>query len=156
LEVTHPQLRLLGTSSPTVVEVHHYGDVVVTGGTFAVSRGSQGNGAGSTRWFMHEGDFSISDATTRNSNPTNAWFVFDNDTTTQAISLTNVAYGGGGLPIVVDNGAILDFGLSELGGNGLFTLKPELTVLLSRLESSLLVTMQATYLVEPFHRSQVF
>ncbi|NIR95229.1 MAG: hypothetical protein GWO08_16695, partial [Gammaproteobacteria bacterium] len=112
----------LGTSSPTVVEVHHYGNVDVTAGIFAVSRGSQGSGAGSTRWFMHEGDFSISNAETRNSNPTNAWFVFDKDTT-QTISLTNVTYGGGGLPIVVDSGATLNFGLSELGGNGLFTLR---------------------------------
>ena len=111
----------LGTSSPTVVEVHHYGDVVVTGGTFAVSRGSQGSGTGSTRWYLHEGNFSISDAETRNSNPTNAWFVFDRDTT-QTISLTNVTYGGGGLPIVVAGGATLDFGMSELAGNGLFML----------------------------------
>ncbi|UCF64016.1 MAG: T9SS type A sorting domain-containing protein [bacterium] len=116
-----------GTSSPTVVEVHHYGNVNVTAGIFSVSRGSQGNGTGSTRWFMHQGDFSISDAETRNSNPTNAWFVFDDDTM-QAISLTNVTYGGGGLPIVVANGATLDFGLSELGGSGLFTLNTGATL----------------------------
>lgn len=105
----------------TVFEVHHYGNVVVTGGTFSVSRGSQGDGSGSTRWYMHEGNFSISNAETRNSNPTNAWFVFDKDTT-QSIELSDVTYGGGGLPIEVAGGAILDFGESQLGGNGLFML----------------------------------
>jgi hypothetical protein len=105
----------------TVFEVHHDGNVVVTGGTFAVSRGSQGSGSGSTRWFMHQGDFSIADATTRNSNPTNAWFVFDKEGT-QKMSLTNVSYGGGGLPIEIAGGTTLDFGESQLGGNGLFVL----------------------------------
>jgi len=118
----------LGTSSPTVVEVHHFGNVDVTGGTFAVSRGSQGNGAGSTRWFMHEGNFSIADATTRNSNPDNAWFVFDNAAGVQIITLTNVDYGSGGLSIEVFDGATLDFGTSELGGDGLFLLNDGATL----------------------------
>jgi hypothetical protein len=112
----------------TVFEVHHYGDVNVTGGTFSVSRGSQGDGSGSTRWFMHEGNFSINNAQTRNSNPTNAWFVFDKDTT-QTITLTDVEYGGGGLPIKVAPGAMLDFGTSQLGGNGLFTLNAGASIL---------------------------
>lgn len=112
----------------TVFDVHHYGDVNVTGGTFAVSRGSQGDGSGSTRWYMHEGDFSISDAQTRNSNPTNAWFVFDKDTV-QNITLNNVTYGGGGLPIKAAEGSMLDFGESQLGGNGLFVLNANATLL---------------------------
>jgi hypothetical protein len=111
----------LGTGSPTVVEVHHYGNVDVTGGTFAVSRGSQGNGTGSTRWYMHEGNFSVSDAHIRNSNPTNAWFVFDKDTT-QVVTLNNVDFSSGGFPIEVASGATLDFGVSQVGGSGLFTL----------------------------------
>ena len=41
----------------TVFEVHQYGNVVVTGGNFSVARGSQGSGSGSTRWYMHEGNF---------------------------------------------------------------------------------------------------
>ncbi|MBN2424923.1 MAG: T9SS type A sorting domain-containing protein, partial [Calditrichaceae bacterium] len=118
-----------GTSNAlTVFEVHHYGDVNVTGGTFAVSRGSQGDGSGSTRWFMHEGNFSIANAQTRNSNPTNAWFVFDKDTL-QTITLTNVSYGGGGLPVQVADGAMLDFCLSEVEGNGLFVLDGGATIL---------------------------
>jgi len=131
-----------GTSSPTVVEVHHYGDVDVTAGTFAVSRGSQGSGTGSTRWFMHEGDFSIADAQTRNSNPTNAWFVFDSDTV-QHMMLDSVTYGGGGLPIEVASGATLDFGLSELGGNGLFTLDAGATLATSN-TGGIDSTIQAT------------
>jgi hypothetical protein len=111
----------------TVFEVHHFGDVAVTGGNFSVSRGSQGNGSGSTRWFLHEGDFSISNATTQNSNAMNARFVFDSDTV-QHISLSSVTYGGGGLAIEVASGAILDFGVSELGGSGLFILNDSATL----------------------------
>jgi hypothetical protein len=114
-------LETQGTSSPTVVVVDHYGDVIVTGGTFAVSRGSQLSGTGSTRWYMHEGNFSVSDAHIRNSNPTNAWFVFDKDTT-QNVTLNNVDFSNGGFPIEVAAGTTLDFGLSEVGGNGLFML----------------------------------
>ena len=70
-------LETQGTSSPTNVEVMHYGNVDVTGGTFAISRGSQGSGTGTTRWYLLEGDFSIADAITRNSNPTGATFVIE-------------------------------------------------------------------------------
>ncbi|MBN1348327.1 T9SS type A sorting domain-containing protein, partial [candidate division KSB1 bacterium] len=109
----------------TVFEVHHYGNVVVTGGNFSVARGSQGNGSGSTRWFMHKGDFSMKAATTQNSNADNAWFVFDSQDSVQTLALSEVTYGGGGLAIEVANGTTLDFGLSELGGNGLFVLDNE-------------------------------
>lgn len=112
----------------TVFEVHHYGDVNVTGGNFSVARGSQGSGSGSTRWFMHEGNFSIQDATTQNSNAANAWFVFDKDTV-QTITLSNVTYGGGGLAIEVASGSMLDFGMNELGGSGLFVLNEDASLL---------------------------
>jgi hypothetical protein len=120
--VTGGSLETHGTSNAyTVFEVHHYGDVNVTGGNFSVCRGSQGSGTGSTRWYMHQGNFSMANATTQNSNTTNSWFVFDSDTV-QTISLSNVTYGGGGLQMVVASGTTLDFGLSQLGGSGLFTL----------------------------------
>ncbi|MEE4310769.1 MAG: T9SS type A sorting domain-containing protein [candidate division KSB1 bacterium] len=106
----------------TVFEVHHYGDVVVTGGNFSVARGSQGSGSGSTRWYMHQGDFSMSGAATQNSNKSNAWFVFDSQDSVQTIALSEIEYGGGGLAIEVADGATLDFGISELGGNGIFLL----------------------------------
>ncbi len=115
-------LSVQGTSNArTTFIVHHYGNVVVTGGNFSVARGSQGSGTGSTRWYLHEGNLSIANATTQNSNPTNAWFVFDNDGV-QTLTLSSVTYGGGGLAIKVDSSSTLDFGGSELGGNGLFTL----------------------------------
>jgi len=111
----------------TKFRIHQYGDIVVTGGNLSVARGSQGSGSGSTRWYLHEGNFSMSDATTQNSNPSNAWFVFDKDSV-QKITLTNVTYGGGGLPIEVASGTTLDFGTSQLGGNGLFILNDGATL----------------------------
>jgi hypothetical protein len=111
----------LGTSSPTNVEVLHYGNVDVTGGTFAISRGSQG-GVGTTRWYLLEGNFSIADATTRNSNPEGATFVFAKEDGTQDIVLTNVDYGGGGLPIEVDSAATLNMDTTVVGGSGNFVL----------------------------------
>ena len=69
----------------------------------------------------------MSNATTQNSNPTNAWFVFDKPDT-QTIELSSVTYGGGGLAIEVAGGTTLDFGASELGGNGIFNLNPGATL----------------------------
>jgi hypothetical protein len=80
-------------NAQTVFVVHHYGHVVVTGGNFSVSRGSQGNGSGSTCWYLHKGNFSISSATTQNSNATNARFVFDK-AGAQTLALSSVTYGG--------------------------------------------------------------
>lgn len=118
-----------GTSNAlTVFEVHHYGDVIVTGGNFSVARGSQGNGSGSTRWFLHRGNFSLSNATTQNSNPTNARFVFVSLDSVQHVTLNQVTYGGGGLAIEIAKGTTVDFGLSELAGNGLFLLNENATM----------------------------
>ncbi|MDZ7319768.1 MAG: hypothetical protein ONB11_11465, partial [candidate division KSB1 bacterium] len=118
-----------GTSNAlTVFEVHHYGNVIVTGGNFSVARGSQGNGSGSTRWFLHGGDFSLANATTQNSNPTNARFVFDGPDSVQHIALDQVTYGGGGLAVEIATGTTVDFGLSELAGNGLFILNENATL----------------------------
>jgi hypothetical protein len=121
------QFAAHGTSSATDVVVDHFGDINVTGGNFSVARGSQGDGSGSTRWYLHTGSFSMADATTQNSNPTNAWFVFDKDTV-QTITLSNVNYGGGGLPIEVAAGTTLDFGLNVLAGAGLFILNDGATI----------------------------
>jgi hypothetical protein len=121
------QFATQGTSSATDVVVNHYGNINVTGGNFSVSRGSQGGGTGTTTWFLHEGDFSMSNATTQNSNPTNARFVFDK-AGEQTLELSSVTYGGGGLAIEVDSSTTLDFGVSELGGNGLFILNEGATL----------------------------
>src|SRR3990172_7221484 len=105
----------------TKFEIHQYGNIVVTGETFSISRGSQGSGTGSTRWYLHGGDFSLSNATTQNSNATNAWFIFAKK------GIQKLTLGAGNtltaLPLVVDSGAILDMGGSKLRGSGRFELK---------------------------------
>jgi Secretion system C-terminal sorting domain len=120
-------LETQGTSSLTDVEVLHYGDVLVTGGTFAVSRGTQG-GTGTTRWYMFEGDFSMSNATARNSNPAGATFIFANYGGVQNITLSNVTYASGGLPILVDSMATLNMDTTVIGGEGNFILFPGATL----------------------------
>ncbi len=112
----------------TVFKIHHFGDVFVTGGNFSVARGSQGNGSGSTRWYLHQGDLIMSNATTQNSNPTNARFVFDRQDSVQHLKLSQITYGGGGLAIEVASGTTLDFGLTELAGNGMFILNENATL----------------------------
>ncbi|MDH7558650.1 MAG: T9SS type A sorting domain-containing protein [bacterium] len=128
--VQNGQFETQGTSSATQVEVHQYGDIVVTGGTFAISRGSQGGqtGTGWTKWYLHEGNFSLSNATTQNSNPWRATFIFAKTGGVHNLVLENVTYGGGGLPVRVDSGATLNMGLSRLGGNGKFVLSAGATL----------------------------
>ncbi len=105
----------------TVFKIHQYGNIIVTGGNLSISRGSQGSGTGSTRWYLHNGNFSMSNAISQNSNAANAWFVFDKQGT-QSFTL-----GAGdslvSLPIVVESGTTLDMGLSKLRGAGKFELK---------------------------------
>ncbi|HLE33333.1 MAG TPA: T9SS type A sorting domain-containing protein [Bacteroidota bacterium] len=125
----------------TVFKIHQYGDIIVTGGNLSISRGSQGSGTGSTRWYLHDGNFSMSNATTQNSNAANAWFVFDK-AGTQTLTL-----GDGNtltsLPIVVENGTTLDMGLSKLRGAGRFELHAGSVVAIAEpggLDSSVVVT----------------
>jgi hypothetical protein len=117
-----------GTSNGnTVIEIFHNGDIFVTAGNFSVSRGSQGNGSGSTDWYLYGDSISISNATTQNSNPTAAKFIFAG-TSTQNLSLTNVTFGGGGFPVEVDTGAILNMGISQIGGSGPFIVNSSATL----------------------------
>jgi hypothetical protein len=114
------QFSVQGTGNAlTTFEVYHYGDVSVTGGNFSISRGSQGS-TGTTTWFLYEGDFSMSNARTQNSNKGNAKFVFAGE------GVHNLVLGEGNqidnLPIEVSSGATLDMGTSELTGADLFTL----------------------------------
>ena len=117
-----------GTSSLTDVVVHHYGDVIVNGGNLSVSRGSQGSGMGTTLWYLYEGDFSMTDGESRNSNPTdgNARFIFASGGT-QVLTLdgdTEVE----DLSIEVADSTTLDLGTSEIGGDGIFWLQDGATV----------------------------
>jgi hypothetical protein len=110
-----------GTSNAnTKIVIHQLGNIVVTGGNLSVSRGSQGSGTGSTRWYLHNGNFSMSNATTQNSNAANAWFVFDKP------GVQTLTLGAGNtltaLPIEVSAGTTLDMGASRLRGSGRFML----------------------------------
>lgn len=118
--VRDASLETQGTGSPTTVVVHHYGNVDVDGGNFSVSRGSQGSGTGTSTWFLYEGDFSMSNAKTQNSNPTpgNARFVFADG----GVQALNLGEGNdiSNLSIEVSDSTTLDLGASEIGGNGIF------------------------------------
>ncbi len=136
-------------NASTKFVIDHYGNIVVTGGNFSISRGSQGSGSGSTRWYIHQGDFSMSNATTQNSNAANAWFVFDK-AGTQKLTL-----GSGNtltaLPIEVATGTTLDMGESKLRGAGLFKLNPGAGVATAcngGLDSAVVVTGTVTLSME--------
>jgi hypothetical protein len=117
------QFAAQGTGSPTEVVVNHHGNIVVTGGNFSISRGSQGGeaGTGATRWNLR-GDFSMSDATTQNSNPWRAAFAFTGSGE-QTLHLEDVTYAGGGIAFAVANGTILAITGDPVGGNGSFTVE---------------------------------
>ncbi len=119
-----------GTSNAqTTFTVHHYGNINVTGGNFSISRGSQAGGT--TTWYLYEGNFSMSKATTQSSTstPGGAKFVFIKQGT-QVLTL-----GEGNtltaLPIEVNNGTTLDMGSSKLAGSGIFTLNQGATLMTS-------------------------
>ena len=107
-----------GTSSPTDVAIHHYGDIEVTGGNFAIARGSQG-GEGSTYWYLHGGSFSMSDATSQNSNQANAAFVFAGGE--QTLDLEDINWGR--LDFVVADSAIVTIAGDPVEGSGNFTVE---------------------------------
>lgn len=104
----------------TTIEIHHYGNINVTGGNFSISRGSQGN-SGTSYWYLYNGHFNMSNATTQNSNPTGGRFVFTGSST-QNLNLSDITYTGGGLPVVVDSNATVALGMSVLGSTAPFTL----------------------------------
>lgn len=135
-----------GTSSAnTKFVVHHHGNIVVTGGNFSISRGSQGGGT--TTWNLYSGNFSMSNATTANSTTTlnGAKFVFAR-AGTQTITL-----GSGNtltsLPIEINSGTTLDMGVSKLRGVGMFRLNAGATLATGNeggLDSAVVVTGTVT------------
>lgn len=116
-----------GTSNAlTTFKVHHYGNINVTGGNFSVSRGSQGGGT--TTWYIYEGDFSMSNATTQSSTstPGGAKFVFAKagiQTLTLGSGTTLTAF-----PIEVSEGTTLDMGASVLAGSGVVIINAGATI----------------------------
>ena len=118
-----------GTSNAlTTFIVHHYGNINVTGGNFSISRGSQGGGT--TTWYLHEGNFTMSDASSNNSTslPGGARFVFDRPGGTQTLSLSNVTYSGGAIPFEVASTTTLDVGANPIDGTGIFILNEGATL----------------------------
>jgi hypothetical protein len=111
-----------GTSSAyTDIIVSQTGNINVTGGNFSVSRGSQA-GTGTTTWYMHAGNFSMSGATSQNSTTLagGGKFVFDK------AGVQTMTLGAGNtlsaLPVEVASGTTFDMGVSQIRGSGLFTL----------------------------------
>ncbi|HTX19177.1 MAG TPA: T9SS type A sorting domain-containing protein [Bacteroidota bacterium] len=119
-----------GTSSATVDTVYHNGNISVTGGTLAVSRGSQA-GSGKTVWYLSSGNMSVVNATAMNGTTTThggaAKFVFAK-AGIQSLTLSGVTYGTGGLPIEVSPGTTLAMGTNRIGGAGTFALLPGATL----------------------------
>jgi hypothetical protein len=97
----------------------------VTGGNFSISRGSQGGGT--TTWYLHEGNFSMSDASSNNSTATigGAKFVFARPGGTQTLSLSNITYNSNAIPFEVSSTTSLDFGSGPIEGTGIFTLNAD-------------------------------
>jgi xylan 1,4-beta-xylosidase len=108
----------------TTVTINQNGNINVTAGNFAISRGSQGDSAGTgiTVWNLNNGNVSLAGATTQNSCP-RARFVFTKAAGTQTLTFTDVTFGGGGFPAEVDSGTTLDMGTNILRGSGIFNLK---------------------------------
>jgi hypothetical protein len=124
-----------GTGSQTFDTVNCLGNVTVTGGNWSVTRGSQSSGTGTSIWNMYGDNFSLSNATTQNSNPPGAKVVFAKQGD-QALKLSNITFGGGGMPVEVKGGTKLDLDTSAIGGNGAFTAQSGAT-LISKLAGGL-------------------
>jgi endo-1,4-beta-xylanase len=110
-----------GSSSAADITINVQGNVSVTGGNLSVSRGS----GPTVTWNLFR-NFSMSNATTENSNPTGAKFVFAGPGTpilTLGTGNTLTA-----LPIEVSSGTTLNVGRSELTGSGIFVLNPDATL----------------------------
>jgi hypothetical protein len=118
VNVSGGQFTTNGTSNAnTTIVIDHYGNINVTAGNFSISRGSQG-GTGTAVWNLHSGNFSMSNATTANSNASGAKFVFSKQGT-QTITL-----GSGNtltaLPIEVSSGTTLHLDTNVIAGSGVF------------------------------------
>lgn len=119
VNVQQGQFSVHGTGNAlTTFVVNHYGNINVTGGNFSIARGGQANGT--TTWTLHEGDFTMSNATSQNSvlTPQGGRFVFASG------GEQRLVLGEGNtlqsLPIEVRNNTTLDMENSVMGGSGHF------------------------------------
>ncbi|RCK71587.1 MAG: Type IV fimbrial biogenesis protein PilY1 [Ignavibacteriae bacterium] len=132
-----------GSSSTFTVTINTYGNVLVSGGNFSVSRGS-----GPTVTWNFFGDVSLSNATTQNSAPSKAKFVFAKNGL-QQFTMSNVTFSGT-VPLEVSDSSYvnlnigtityssggpqfavygtLNAGNSVIGGNAAFTLNAGATL----------------------------
>jgi xylan 1,4-beta-xylosidase len=121
INVDAGQFASNGSSSIAEITVNTLGNINVTGGNFSVSLGS-----GPTVLWNLFGNFSMSNATTQNSNPAGARFVFSGDGT-RVLTL-----GEGNtltaLPIEVSGGTTLSMGTTVLSGAGMFQLNSGATL----------------------------
>ncbi|MFI5406381.1 MAG: T9SS type A sorting domain-containing protein [Nitrososphaerales archaeon] len=122
---TGGQFSSNGSGNAAFIEITVNGDIIVSNGNFSVSRGSQG-GTGTTKWYLHGSIFSMTNATTQNSNAAGAKFVFSGSTP-QNLTLSNVTFTGG-FPVEVASNAILYAGESEIEGSGDFILNSNSTL----------------------------
>jgi len=109
------------TNANTNITINQSGNVDVTGGNFSACLGAQG-GSGKTMWKLN-GNISLINATTQNSNSEGARFIFSKTDGSQQLLLSGVTYGQGGFSAEVDSGATLNMGTIILEGEGSFILK---------------------------------
>ena len=126
---TGGQFSSNGTSNAfTSITINTLGNITVTGGNFSVSRGSQGN-SGTTMWNVY-GNFSLSNATSQNSNATGARFVFAKS------GVQSLVLGVGNtlsaLPIEVKGGTTLNIDTGVVSGSGIFMLDSAATLMTAR------------------------
>lgn len=113
--VTAGQFASNGSGSLADIVVNTYGDIIVTGGNFSVSRGSGTN----VLWNLY-GNFSVTNATLQNSGGVSrTQKLLFAKAGTQSITLTNVQYGGGTAPFTMEvkSGSTLNMGTNVVSSS---------------------------------------
>ena len=103
-----------GTGSASEINIHHYGNITVDGGNFSISRGS----GPIVNWYLYEGDLTLNAGETQTSNARagNA-FIFAGEEVVQHLDVS-ADFEISHLPILVQEGAYLDMGNSNLSESG--------------------------------------
>jgi hypothetical protein len=121
------QFTSTDSNANSTITINALGNINVTGGNFSACLGSQG-GTGKTTWNL-QGNVSLTNVTTQNSNPEGSVFAFAKNGGVQLLSTSGVTYGPGGFPVEVDSSAVLDMGKNVLQGDGSFYLKAGATLI---------------------------
>ncbi|MEQ8526010.1 SusE domain-containing protein [Gracilimonas sp.] len=101
-------------SGATEINIHHHGNITVDGGNFSISRGS----GPIVNWYLYEGDFTFNAGETQNSNArAGSAFIFAGEETAQHLAVSDEVEISH-LPILVQDGAYLDMGTSNLSESG--------------------------------------